>query len=88
MTLILSTNITGQECIYDNCGGCRACGENPNRVAAGCGKGNGFYTTYPERIARYKKENPDIVVEKYIQCVQSWNDWGLGPLNEGYFKEE
>ena len=80
MAIILSTNVAGQECIYDNCGDCRDCGENPNRISTGCGNNDGFYTTRPESIARYKKEHANIIVEPYVKCVHSWDDWGLGPL--------
>jgi len=79
MSIVLSTNIAGQECIYDNCGDCRACGENPNRVMGCDGKG-GFYTVRPESIARYKKLNDYISDKKYLQLIHSWDDWRLGPF--------
>ena len=55
MTIVFAKNSAGQDCVYDNCGDCRECGENPNRIAKGC-EADGYYTTRPDRIERYRKE--------------------------------
>jgi len=52
--IIFSKNAAGKECVFDNCGDCRECGNNPNRIACGC-QNDGFYTTRPERIKRYRE---------------------------------
>ncbi len=54
--IVFSKNAAGKECVYENCGECRECGDNPNRISCGC-EFDGFYTTRQDRIERYKKES-------------------------------
>lgn len=49
MSIVFGKNSAGKDCMFEDCGECRECAQNPSRISCGCEKG-GYYTTNPKKI--------------------------------------